>query len=348
MDVLGIDIGFGFTKGSDGSQFTLFKSLYGEAADIQFHMGFTRVPLNSNLHVTIDKQAYFVGEFAEQQSNVRQFTLDQEQLVTDFLKILALTAIGNLTERYTPVNLVSGLPVGYYKHYHAQMKRILAGHHQIDYHMPDGQTLTRRINVNKVKIIPQPIGSVFNILLDDHGKLVDKALARQKLGVVDIGFRTTDFSIFDKLRYIERGSATTDTGISKSFSLIARKLREECGVNVELYRLFDAVKTGFIKIRGKEFNIAKLRDQVFSHAAATIANDLARLWVDDWDMDAILLTGGGSMELAGHLESQIEGQVLPLETSLDARLNNVQGYYRYGRYVWPEKGTGTPAPTEAG
>jgi plasmid segregation protein ParM len=334
MEVLGVDIGFGFTKVTDGKEFVIFKSLIGEAIDIQFRMNIGKVPFEENLHVTIDGKDYFIGDYAEQQSNVRDFTLDQEKLITEFVKVLALTSIGILVDKYVPINIVSGLPVGYLKQYYNHFIKILSGHHEIVYHHPDGKKETKRLNINKVRMMPQPLGSVFNLLIDDQGKITSKDLAKQKIGVVDIGFRTTDFSIFDKLRYIDRGSSTTDTGISKSFGIIAKKLREECGVNIEVYRLYKAVESGFIKIKGKEFNISKLRDQVFSHSAGTIASDIDRLWSEDWDMDAIILTGGGSMELSKYLTPLIQGQIIPIENKIDARLNNVQGYLKYGRYEW--------------
>jgi plasmid segregation protein ParM len=222
----------------------------------------------------------------------------------------------------------------------------LTGHHDITFHKPDGTKITRKININKVRMMPQPLGSIFNLLMDDNGKIVNKELAKQKVGVVDIGFRTTDFSIFDQLRYVERGSTTTDTGISKSFGVIAKKLREECGVSIEVYRLYKAVQAGVIKIRGKEYNIAKLRDQVFSHAAGVIANDIERLWAEDWDMDTIVLTGGGSMELADYLQPLVVGNVIPIKNDVDARINNVQGYYKYGKYEWDKYTSGTAPATE--
>jgi plasmid segregation protein ParM len=151
---------------------------------------------------------------------------------------------------------------------------------------------------------------------------------------VDIGFRTTDFTIIDHLRYIERGSTTTDTGTSKCFAVIAKKLRQECGVNVELFRLYKAVETGFIKIRGHEYNISKFRDQVFANAAGTIASEIDRLWADDWDIDTIILTGGGSVELSKHLQPMIAGNVMPVENNIDTRLNNVQGYMKFGKHIW--------------
>ncbi len=347
MEIFGIDVGFGFTKATDGKEFVIFKSLLGEATDIQFQMNMGTRSFLDHLHVSINGQSFFVGDFADQQSNVRQFTLDQDKLVSEFVKILALTALSNLTEKYVPVNIVSGLPVSYYKDYHKKFMKEVKGHHDIVFHHQDGSTTTRRLNVNKVRMMPQPLGSVFNLLLDENGTIANKELTKQKIGVVDIGFQTTDFSVFDKLRYVERGSSTTDTGISKMFGVIAKKLRADCGVSVELYRMYKAVETGFIKIRGKEYNISGLRDRVYAHAAGIIANEINRLWADDWDMDAVILTGGGSVELAKFLQPLIDGNVVPIPSNIDARLNNVQGYLKYGKFEWGQQAASAGAAADA-
>ena len=202
------------------------------------------------------------------------------------------------------------------------------------FQMADGSSDVRRLNIDKIRIMPQPLGSLLNLLMNDRGMIVKGDLAKQKVGIVDIGFRTTDFCIFDHLRYVERGSSTTDTSISKCFSIISKKLRQECGVDVELYRMYKAFETGVIKIRGKEFTISKLRDRVFANAARTIAGDMDRLWADDWDMDAIVITGGGAMELTKYLHPLITGNVIPIENNIDLRFNNVKGYLKYGRFLW--------------
>ena len=36
MEVLRIDIGFGFTKATDGKETVIFKSIFGDASEIQF------------------------------------------------------------------------------------------------------------------------------------------------------------------------------------------------------------------------------------------------------------------------------------------------------------------------
>ena len=89
-----------------------------------------------------------------------------------------------------------------------------------------------------------------------------------------------------------------------------------------------------IKIRGKEYHISNLKKRVYTHAASAIASDLNQLWENDWDMDAILLSGGGSVELAAYLTPNINGNVLPIHHNGDARFNNVRGYCKFGRYKW--------------
>ncbi len=342
MQVLGIDIGFGFTKATNGKDTFIFKSIFGEDADIQFWADFGKDTPTDHIHVTIDGKSYFIGDLAEQQSSVLHFTLDQEKLITDFVKILALTVAGLFLDKSVPinvpVNLVSGLPIGFFKQNHKRFNDLLSGHHRITYHSHDGHETTKELYINKVRMLPQPLGSVLNLIMDNKGRITNKELANQKIGVVDIGFRTTDFTILDHLRYIDRGSRTMETGISKGFSVIANKLREKCGVNVELYRLYNAAEAGSIKMRGHGFNFAKIRDQVYSQLATSIANDIDRLWADDWDIDAIVLTGGGCRELAEYLHPQITGNILPVDPSIDPRLNNVLGYIKYGQYVWGEAG----------
>ena len=352
MEVLGIDIGFGFTKATNGNETVIFKSIFGDASEIQFWADFGESSPTDHIHVTIDGKSYFVGDLAEQQASVLNFTLDQERLISDYVRIFALTVAGlfykNNSTINVPINVVSGLPIGYFKHNHERFNEILTGHHRVTYHSHNGNKSTREIYINKIRMLPQPLGSILNELMDNDGRIVNEDLATKKVGVVDIGFRTTDFTILDHLRYIDRGSRTIDTGISKGFSVISSKLREKCGVSVELYRLYKAVEEGTIKMRGHGFSFEKIRDQVYSQLAANIANELDRLWADDWDIDTIILTGGGCRELAKYLQPLITGNIKAIDSYSDPRLNNVQGYAKYGRYIWGEAVVENPAAKMAG
>jgi plasmid segregation protein ParM len=352
MEIIGIDVGFGFTKAYNGQNSVIFKSLIGDAAEIQFMSSMGDVAPTANLHITLDNKTYFLGSHAERQSSLTEYTLDQEKMVEEFIKILALAATGRCSQTQGPIGIVTGLPVAYLKRDTKRLKQIIQGEHEIIYHHQDAPDEHRKLSIDKVHVIPQPIGSIFNLIFDDNGKICDRDLAASKLGVVDIGFKTTDFSIFDHLQYIERGSSTMDTGVSKCFSVIADKLRQESGINIELYKIFKFIESGVIKIRGKEYNVINLKNRVYTHAASTIASDLNRLWKNDWDIDSIIVSGGGSIPLSEFLIPSVEGNVIPITKNIDARFNNVQGYCKFGHYKWgkdktlPSRPAATPPKEE--
>ncbi len=346
--MIGIDIGFGFTKATDGKNFHVFKSIYGEAVDFQFKESLlnTNNQQDEHLQIDVDDASYFVGELAERQSSNRQFTLDQTQFIASSTKILALAALTHfMSDNKQSFKLVVGLPIGHYREYKTELADMLRQSHHIVTTNSKGVRKDMVIGITDVKVIPQPIGSVMDRLLNDAGKGADQRFANEKIGVIDIGFRTSDYTISDKARYSERGSLTTQNGISKAFEVIANKLKDNCGINVELYRLFDAIETGSIKIRGKGYDLRKITQIAFQQLAANIASDANRLWNDDWDIDAIMITGGGGSVLAPHLQPLLEGVIVPIEQDLDYRLHNVRGYVKYGRNIWSSKPTPKPEST---
>lgn len=336
MEILGIDIGFGFTKATSGKQNLIFKSVLGESTDIQFReeMLVADPAGEEHLQVEVDGKSYFIGELAERQSNVRFFTLDQAQFIGKFAKVLALTAAARMVKGFVPINLVTGLPIGSYRKHKDELARLLLGEHKVVLIDADGKREEKSISINKVRVIPQPFGSLFNVMLNDLGELGDKRLVRDKIGLIDVGFRTCDYTISDKMRYSERGSRTTDSGIARAFNVIATKLREKSGINIELYRLYDAIDEGRIKIRGKVYELKPQTDQVFSQLATAVANEVDRLWVDDWDIDTMIITGGGGAVLGRYLKPLLNGEVMELDPGIDMRMYNVDGYRKFGRHLW--------------
>ena len=346
MEIIAIDIGFGFTKATNGSRSLVFKSILGEATEIQFKGGVLgEASPDENIQIELDGNSYFVGEMAERQSNVRSFTLDQSQFFGSIAKVLAIAAAARMTSSYMPIGLVTGLPIGYYREYKDTLGKLLQGDHKVVLTNVNGQKEEKTVKISNVRVIPQPFGSLFNLMLNDLGELGDKRYIKEKTGVIDVGFKTSDFTVSDKMRYSERGSRTTDTGIAKAFGVIAGKLREKSNVNIELYRLYEAVDQGVIKIKGKEYDLKELTVQVFSQLAKSIASDVDRLWADDWDIDSIVLTGGGGAVLAKYLQPLIEGKVVVADPATDARFCNVQGYWKFGKHVW-ERGV-MPQPATA-
>ncbi|HUU29491.1 MAG TPA: ParM/StbA family protein [archaeon] len=333
MEYLGIDVGFGYTKAYDGERSVIIKSVIGDAAEIQFQSGFSEGGMLENLHVTIDEKQYYLGDLAEKQSNLREFTLDQNTLVESFAKVFALSMASFFAgPKPLECSVVTGLPIRFFKQYRARYTSMLEGTHRVLLHNR-GEVQEKILTFKKVRVLPQPFGAVFSLLMNNHGRIIDRDVARDKFGIIDIGFRTTDYTITDRLRYIERGSRTTDTGISKAFGVISKKILEQSGINVELYRLFEPVRKGRIRIHGKEYSLTELRDEVMKQLANAIVSDMERLWADDWDLEFVLLSGGGSSDLAPILEKMIEGQIKLASVETDMRMANVIGYLKYAKYM---------------
>ncbi len=334
MRILAADIGFGYTKATDGRQFQVFKSVVGEANPAQFMESPLPGQASQPRHFEIGGEAVFVGELAEAQSRGRGFTLDPAQFLGQYAKTLGLAALAPYIEHGDPIRLVTGLPISFFRKYKDALATSLQARHPVVVVNAAGQREEKTLYIEKVRVIPQPFGSLFNLMLNDQGKTVQQRFVTEKIGVIDVGFRTCDFTIADKTRYSERGSLSTDSGISSAYAAIASLLHEKSGVQVELYRLYEAVSKGTIKIRGQRFDIAALVQQAFSQLATRIATEANRLWADDWDIDAIVLTGGGGAALAPHLQPLVQGEVLPMPADADARLNNVAGYWKYGVHIW--------------
>lgn len=344
MEVVGLDIGFGFTKATNGKDSTIFKSVYGEATEIRFGDSTLNPPSREeHLHIEVDGKGWFVGELAERQSVKRFFTLDQKEFVSSYSKILALSALAPMVEQQDPIKLVVGLPIVHYKSHMKELSSILSGQHRVTLIGPDGKREETVVRVAQVKVVPQPMGAMLNLMLGNLGEVVNKRFAGEKIGIIDIGFKTTDFTILDRTRYSERGSNSIDGGIATAFAVIADKLKDESGISVELYRLIEPVEQGFIKIRGKKFDLTKIREGAFGKLAQSIANEANKLWADDWDLEAIVISGGGGAVVAPQLKPLLQGSVITSETGEDARLSNVRGFCKYGKHLW----TRGPARPEA-
>jgi plasmid segregation protein ParM len=344
VQILGIDLGFGFTKATNGERSLVVKSVIGEATDQQFGGPMPEARLgDDHLHIEMEDRGIFAGDLAERQSSLRSFTLDQDRFITDSAKVLALAVASDLAASDEPINLVTGLPISSYRAKSDELARLLRDRHAFTVIDPDGKRHRTVLEISDVRVIPQPFGSMYDMVLDDAGKVGDRQLLQQKIGIVDIGFQTSDLTVSDRGTFLERASQSTETGVGRAFATIAGKIREKSGVTVELYRLYEAMEEGRIKIRGDSFDLSRLIEHVLTQLATDIASDANRLWADEWDMDAIVITGGGGAVLAPYLAPLLSGRVLPVETGRDARLNNVRGFLKFGVQTW---GVPTPAQPE--
>src|SRR5690554_5646435 len=324
----GIDIGYGYVKATDGGNQYLYPSVVGEAREIRYKTGLTDNKTLDNLIIEVDNERYFVGDLAIRQSELMQSTIAKSRINSIENRILFMTAFGLLDGPGTGIskfNLVTGLPVDEYTEFRETLSDQLKDTHSIK--LIVDKVDNKLIEVINCKVIPQPFGTLFNQLLDEYGNIQDKGLAGQKIGVVDIGFRTSDFAVSDRLEFVDKLSQTSNTALSTAYKVIARKLKDKYDINKAVYQLDNIIRNRSLTYNGREIDITDLVDKAFTLTAENIASEIKTLWPDSWELDRILITGGGGLALKPYFKRYLDNYtVIP-----SGQFSNVNGYLKVAK-----------------
>ena len=325
-EVLAIDTGFGYTKAMTNRAQVIIPSLVGPAEAIRFESDV--IAANGHgITVKVDGRWYFVGEQAELQSASASQTLDTTRTGSAEQKALFYAAASSLVKTTTDqVAVVTGLPVGDYDARNkTALKDMLTGQHIVERR---GKR-TRHFDVTNVYIVPQAIGSLFALVLDKRGKLTDGDLASGRVGIVDIGTLTTNFILADRLRYVEHSSDSITSGMSEALQKVAKDLKREHGLDwgLQLGKVDQAVRARSVEVYGDRVNIAGLVAPHIEALADTIVSKARSLWGAGVDIKAVVLTGGGSLELSPYVR-----KAYPHTRTVggDPQFANVTGYLRAG------------------
>ncbi len=327
---VGIDLGYGFVKFIDNEKTVMFPSIVGSGDDIQYQseMVMETDPLE-NLHIEIGSESFFVGDLAIRQSEIVSRSLDQDRSKDKNSKVLMLTALNLMCTRDDQqFNVVSGLPTNYYAAYKDDWKNSLTGSYKTSI-WREGQLWERNFHIKNARIVPQPFGTLFNLLLNNNGEIVDQDLTREMVGIVDIGYKTTDLAVSYNTEFIDRLSFSTTTALSTISRLIGDKLRREYKVDKEDHMLDECISKKTVKIAGKEHDISAWVDNAFKMVAGKIATEIESKW-DFKQFDRILLTGGGGQEMSSYIINSFPNMVLVEE----AQFANVRGYQKLAQKIF--------------
>jgi plasmid segregation protein ParM len=324
-EILAIDIGFGWTKVVTIRNRLLLPSLVGPAESIRFQSDITD---NKNgIAVTVAGQQLFVGEQAELQSASARQTLDVSRTGSNEQRALFYAACSELVRTNdTEITVVTGLPVGDFNDTNKQrLREMLLGEHSVN---RSGKR-ARQFEVNGAYIIPQGVGSLFYLVLDRQGKLVDGDLADGRVGIIDVGTLTTNYILSDRLRYVEVDSDSITTGTAEALRKVAKELRDEYGLDwtLHLSKVDRAVRQGQVEIQGRPVEIGDLVKRHFDAIAETITAHARTLWGTGLELKAIVVTGGGSYKLVPYIAKAFPHT---RTAGSDPQFSNVIGYLRAG------------------
>lgn len=326
--VIGIDMGYGFIKVCDGQKNIRFPSVIGEAPSRALSsFGLQRAGNEDDLRVSIGDRTYYVGDIAVRHSRVAHRGLSSQRSEGDDFKVLLLSALSMVCrEPVSDFYVVTGLPPGR-MHLANELSNQLKGTFSVTRHQGK-RDMEFGIRLDNVEVVPQPLGAYWSQVLDERGALLEYSkLLAGKVGIIDIGFRTSDFATVIDGEYAPSFSRTVPVGMVSSYEVLAQAVSERFGMERETYALDDAVIEGAINIAGRREDITEMRDEALAELALKLLVEVRSTW-QLTEYDAILLAGGGAHMLGEIIAPSVEQCV----TVDDPSTANARGYFAWGMH----------------
>lgn len=285
--MIAIDIGYSAVKAiSENGMRVCFPSVVAPASEDLLN-GAVRNILKHSIK-TSTGQEYWVGEAALQSSNaISTLSREKPAEIHDMLIATAAYLLG-ATEGDT---LAVGLPISYYRTQRQELhKRLLMLN---DFISVDGND-TKRISFGSVKVFPQALGALF---LQDLGDGF--------VGVIDIGYLTTDYLLFDVRQGqpipILEACGSVEIGVSQIHQRLATVFHAKTGVNLPIYMQDKAVEKSLcgetLVVAGKEIDLSREIKQICRETARQVEEAVKSRWRDKIDFASQILGIGGGMEL---------------------------------------------------
>jgi plasmid segregation protein ParM len=326
--LVGLDVGFGYTKTVTAAAVDVYPSVVGEWSPGAIRLGAdldggrdARVPEA----VGLDGRSYVVGERALRVAHRRFVGLSREWMAQPTFRVLALAALHRvLGDSGHTVTVITGLPVEDVEPHGDTVRRQLDGRHELRLE-PDARRWT--VTIEGVHVLPQPLGTVLARCLDNTGQVVDPTGLDARVGVLDVGFRTTDYFTLEGLDVLPARCLTRNTGMADLLLDLGREVYRRWGVEVDPHALDEATLRGVLRVGAGEVRLGPILDPWLDRHAEAIAAHARMLWGDQArGLGRLWITGGGGAVLG----SRLAALAPHAELVRHARLQNAIGYFRYG------------------
>lgn len=267
-------------------------------------------------------------ESARRQSGMDRYTEADYFNLIDTLLLNAFSSQRGKPDRISP-EIAINLPVEHFNNAETveEIRATLAGQRDIaDY---DGCTLRLSVNPSKLVVMPESTGALMHwafdpITLEKHNSTAGSTL------VIDIGYETTDTSLFEGMRYqrdraftIRRAGMGNIARSVQSYALTQLRDADESRVDRAMRRIAGQppqTEKWIEPTPGKEIEISEVYDTALATEAQRIATRVKSLYTED--VTRVLLTGGGAYHLKRALVDLLGWAV---ETSPNPEYANVIG-----------------------
>jgi plasmid segregation protein ParM len=326
MHYIGLDVGYGYTKAMDEKKTICFPSIVSPAMELKFKSWETEsVAYPDHLSVTLDGDSFFVGNLALHQGRFAHATLDRVRTQSKEYRILFLTALSLLVQfPDEELSVVTGLPVDDYEDREI-IEDQLSGRFEI--------TLGKKevsFAIHNLTVVPQPCGAYMDLLFRDTLGHVNEWHTQSLIGIVDIGYKTTDFVLVRQNQYVEKLSGSLKKGMSHIYQAAISKLSATYRGNWDLRSAEEVIQKGVIRRLGEQTTVDHtLFEPDLAGLAQEITAWIHQRWSDQM-LDGLVCGGGGSVPLKPHLLKAFPKMIF-VE---DPQTANVRGFYKGAWYFY--------------
>lgn len=307
--MIAIDIGYSSVKGlNSAGQRVYFPSVIAPASE-----NLLNGAINGGLRHSVKNaqgREYWVGEAATQSSSAVS-TLSREK-PAEIHDLLIATAAYLLDEGEA---LAVGLPISYYRAQRHELQRRLTAMNE--FVSVDGGPI-KRVSFADVRVYPQGLGVLFTHELRDG-----------LVGVIDIGYLTTDYLLFS----IQNGQpipiieacGSVEIGVSQAHQRLAGVFHSKTGINLPIFMqaniLEKSIKGEPVKINNREISLIADVQQICENTTRQIQEAVKAQWRDRYDFTEIIYGIGGGCELLRPYLNMPQLDIQP-----DPVWANAQGY----------------------
>lgn len=173
-----------------------------------------------------------------------------------------------------------------------------------------------QVEIAQVTVTSQPVGALFDYLLDEDGKFVRerKNAFKKEVGIISVGFNTVELLVVRGKQPVQRFTAGTTAGV--------RRLLEIVNTNrlYSLGELDSQLRRGSLDVK-----------DALPVWEREVTGVIDKYWGDAWKrFEKVLLVGGGAMLLKKTLPYRFNGKAF---VPADPVLSIARGLYKLGMQV---------------
>lgn len=328
--VVGLDHGNGWVKAKGEKRQLVLPSYIAEFSKVgTSYSDVEELKLNEYTSADYKKETYVWGEDVKKVTGAMTTYSQNNRYQNKFYQLVSLFAIYEALgsgKKFDNVLVVTGVPSDE-KGTQAESELVdsLVGTHTIN---------GKKIEIVEVIVLPQPLGTVMSLYLDNEGYIKDEKFQTGRIGIVDVGTGTTDLDIVQSLRR-QDDYKSIGLGMMDVYTNIEKNLKSKGVTNISIPKIEEGWKLGVYKTSERHVtSFGEHKQKAVEDVFKFIEQGINLSWKDLKSFDKLILTGGGAMTFKKHFDRYIDDVY---DIPSNPQTANVEGFYNFGKYQQAER-----------